>query len=515
MKTARKLFAMLMALSMILALAVTANAAGNYDATKNDASITVSNAKANQTYTIYKLFDASVDPDRTDGATGINYTLMAGKTLENNTWFRVDERGNVLSTGVAISDVAEDGSGATAAGAANRDAFRAWAESYGVEGETITAREDAPITFANLTYGYYYITTSSGSLVTVDSVKPDETVIDKNPAPGLDKNITNVKSHEADAVADAIYDEGKSATAQMGDTITYTVEIKARPGAENLTFKDVLSDGLTLLPATIKVDNDALADSTIVKAGYTAEVKTGTDPDIVIAFTKAYLDGIGQETTITITYDAIVNDSAVIGVEGNPNSATLDYGHDPQNLTTTEPVEAKVYTGKITVDKFDGATEEKLDGVQFVLYKMSGNDKLYYKVSTDAVNNAKVVTWVAGEANATTLTTANGGVIVVEGLTEGTYFWHETKALDGYNLILSENDPTFVIEDNGEIAAEGDTAAVAAHANLVKTSPIENNKGAELPSTGGIGTTIFTVVGATLMIGAAVLFVTKKRSIID
>lgn len=224
---------------------------------------------------------------------------------------------------------------------------------------------------------------------------------------------------------------------------------------------------------------------------------------------------------ITITYTATVNSNAVTQVDNN--TATLTYNNNPKDdksTGTTPPVEVKTYSAKVKILKVDkNNTSTKLEGAQFVLRcktpgttgtvtAQAGN---YYKF-TPAEGETKAKTeWIAvdpdtvtdliaaGEAkNITVVTTDANGEASFDGLEDGTYELIEIVAPDGYNLLTSPTEVT--IAGNSEDAG-----------TLTVSSEIGNSSGTVLPSTGGIGTTIFYVVGAILVIGAGVVIVTRRR----
>ncbi len=471
MKHLTRTFALLLSVVMIFAMATTAFAA-------ESGSITVDNPQAGQTYTAYKIFDVTYNEDKsaysyTISGTSEWFDVIATKT-ENGANSKID---GLKFTKAVASDtyVVTTEAGFSAAEFANA-LKAAVAEKQGTELSTVGDKAVA----SNLSLGYYFVASSSGALCNLTTTNPNATIHDKNDVP-------------FDKVDDKV-------SADVGETVNYTItgKVPDTTGFTTYTYEiaDKMSDGLTFnKDIVVKIGNDTLS------AGneYTVEY----DVDGNANSFKVNIDVMKQTAnvgkSITLTYSAVVNENAVAKIE--KNSATLTYSNDPtkNTTTTTQPDEETVYTSKIVLDKYKAGSEEtKLAGATFVLYKEvdkdgSGISKLYYKYN-DA--NQKVE-WVANAEEATTKTTDENGFASFDGLANGTYYLEETVAPAGYNLL----DAPVKIDVNG-----GTTEA-----QLTTTAKVENNTGIELPSTGGVGTTIFYVLGGTLLLVAIVLLVTKRR----
>ena len=224
-------------------------------------------------------------------------------------------------------------------------------------------------------------------------------------------------------------------------------------------------------------------------------------------FNQTYLDSITDNTDIVINYTAKLTSDAVAGT-GYVNETWLDYGdnqHTEHDTTTT-------YTWKLPIYKYhkDGETEtpKALAGAEFILYKGSAESKVYAQVA-----KGKLTGWTETKTEATKLVSDADGKIAVEGLDADTYYLEETKAPGGYNKLA---DPVKV-EISHSVTDEGAhmTHTLKQDATDVEQVEIENKSGLELPSTGGIGTTIFYVLGSILVIGAVVLLIAKKRMSAD
>ena len=451
MKNMKKMFALLLAMVMVLGMStLTAFAAGT-------GSITITppsgvDADGTNTYKIYKVFDA-------DGnGTNISYKLVSGKT-KAPAGFTVDAAGNVT-----LSRTTGDLTQLTAAEIA------AIAEYVKDDTEVATATSEgsANAVAANLPNGYYYITTTTGSVVTITTTNPSATVNDKNTVPVVDKKITGASSLDED---------GKKALAQVGTDVTYTVDITVGKGAVGYVFHDIMSAGLSY-------NNDVvvkLGDTVVGTDKYSTATAAGDT--LTISFDDDYIKTLAAGTKLNIIYSAKVTSDALTMDPAN-NTATIDYGNGYSSTSTS----VEVYNAKFTVTKKDG-NNKALAGAGFVLKNAAGK---YYNLT----NN--VVTWVDNIANATEYTSdANGAVTAFTGLANGTYTLVEKTVPAGYNKAA---DSTFTIE-----------ARNYTQQNLEQASTVINNAGTQLPSTGGMGTTLFYVVGGILVLAAGIMLVARKR----
>ena len=451
MKNMKKIVSLLLAAVMVMAMSISAFAAGT-------GSITITppddvDTSAEITYTIYKVFDA----DASEDGTKISYKLVSGKTTAP-AGFSVDKAGNVTYDG---------GEEVTELTQADIDAIAAYVTDDDIVGTAkSTGGNDAVI--ENLPNGYYYITTTTGSVVTINSTKPDAEVDDKNVVPGVNKEITGASSYDAD---------GKKALAQVGTEVEYTATITVGKGQLGYVFKDTLGTGLEYVDGSLTVtDMTAGTDYTLAVSGQ----------NITVTFEDDSIKGLAQDSEIVVVYKAKVTSAAL---QDNPakNTATISYGNDSQY--TSKPSETETYNAKITVIKNDDQNEP-LAGAGFVLKNADGK---YYKFADGAVS------WVDAEADATEYTSGDDGKLDGEftGLADGTYTLVEKTTPSGYNTA----------EDKEITIAKGDYSA----GNLKQEATVINKAGSVLPATGGIGTTLFYVVGSVLVIGAAVVLISKRR----
>ena len=422
MKNMKKIVALLLATVMVMAMGISVFAAGT-------GSITITppekvDTDATITYKVYKVFDA-------DGnGTAISYKLISGKTAAP-AGFTVDEAGNVSYSGTGTDgQLTQTDIDAIAAYVAN-DAPVA----------TVTSTGGANAVATNLPNGYYYITTTTGTVVTIDSTNPNAEVADKNIVPGVDKTITGASSLDED---------GKKALAQVGTVVDYKAEITVGKGQKGYVFKDTMGAGLAYVADSLSVEGMT------VDTDYTLAV---SGQNITVTFKDDAIKDLAENSKITVTYKATVTSDA-LSVNAAKNTATISYGNNSE--FTSEPSVTEVYNAKFTVTKKDGNNQPLADA-GFVI---KNADNKYYKLDNG------VVTWVD------TIDAAD-----------------EHKS--GYNKAA---DSTFTV-------AEHDYTAT----NLEQTTEVINNSGSELPSTGGIGTTMFYIVGSVLVIGAAVVLISKRR----
>jgi len=504
MKKMRKLFALLMALSMIMALAVSANAA--------EITVKRDGITEDQTYNAYKIFDATTsdtnEDNKIDDSDAVSYTITT-----SSPWFQV-------VTGVDPSTLAGENvvpkvinaNGLKFTPSSTTKGLYSVEEGDGFDAASFakllnrnktdkpiagTADKSSDYNIPNLATGYYFVDSTTGTLCSLATRDSVQDIVDKNKEPGIDKSVTAAQDGNAgNTSVDNNSDGTATNTVSVGDEFDYTVTIKVEPGAENYVFVDKMSAGLELqgtAPKSVSIDaanytveryNKAAADVTI------AADKT-VNGNIVIKFNQAYLDTITAETEVTIVYTVKVTSDAQTSVE---NTASLVYGHN-YDVDKDDKVVSKL--GTITFKKVaNEAGGAGLPDAEFTIVDSEGNAVTVSEVT----ENTKGV-YKMDPAGTATITSAADGTVTISGLRADTYTITETKAPEGYNQKL---DP-----DTVKLNLKEDESGLEQAAAL----EIINQAGTILPSTGGIGTTIFTVVGATLMIGAAVLFITKKRSI--
>ena len=490
MKYMKKLMALLAALTLALAMAVPAFAESG-TASSSKGTITIDNAVTGTTYKAYRIFDLeSYDTEKNAYSYKLNpawsgftaySTTIDGNTVSAADFFSVNSAGYI-----EWQDAKKD------AGANFAKLAKAFAVEKNIACDKTETATGTTVKFTDLTLGYYLVDTSLGSLCSLDTTAPSVTIKEKNSDTTIEKKIVAAGGGMVD-----------SNSAGIGDTVNFSITITVKDGdPKGYVLHDKLS-GLKFDSASLKVARGGTALT--LNTHYTLD----TTPEDGDSFDVKFIDGILKTNdVVVVTYSAKVAADAAIAGAGNTNKAKLEYNgkHSTEEKTTT-------YVWKLNVHKYtlDSTNNEvALSGAKFVLYRMDGADKKYATLTSN-----KITGWTTEKSSATLLVTPDSGDILIEGLNEGTYYLEETEAPAGYNKLT---EPIEV-----EITATASSTSVSEavkYKNLSGTSyapatdatvKVLNKAGTQLPSTGGIGTTLFYVIGGGLMAVAAVLLVAKKR----
>lgn len=466
MKTMRKLFTVLLALAMTLALAVSAFAA-------DTGSITITNPQGDHTYTAYKIFDVTYSGDN------YSYTISGTEAAFNTVKTYADVAANGLNlTAVANTNKYNVSIGAGFSAASFAQHLKTNAGSLGTG--TAFTKVDNTMKASGLALGYYFVSGTSGAVCELATAK-DIQIRDKNEVPQIEKSV-----------------DDNDGTVEIGQVLTYTItgKVPSTKGYTEFTYQvtDTMTEGLTF-NNDVKVaigGTDVTADATITnnENGFVASVN----------MTK-YQDKI--DAPVLITYTATVNEKAIQS-EKETNTATLKYSNNPADKTSFKEssVEVEVFSFNIVINKYATGNENtKLEGAKFVLKKAANGPYYKYDAAT------RVVSWVDAKADATEVTTGADGAARFDGLEAGTYYLEETAAPTGYNQLTK--DITIVLDENGSATINGAASAPGTDHSL--TTGVANSTGTVLPETGGTGTVIFVALGALAVICAGVFLVTNKR----
>lgn len=466
MKTMRKLFRVLLALAMTLALAVPAFAA------ETTGSITITNPQGEHTYTAYKIFDVTYS--------GVNhsYTISDTDAAYSTVKAYADVPANGLNlTAVANTNKYNVSSSAGFSAASFAQYLKTKADSLGTG--TAFIEDGNTMKASGLALGYYFIFGTSDTVCELATAK-DIQIRDKNEVPEIKKDV-----------------DDNDRTVEIGQKLTYTItgKVPSTKGYDEFTYQvtDTMTEGLTFnkdVTVTIGgVDVTSAATITNNGNGFVSSVNM-----------MHYQDQI--DAPVVITYTATVNEKAIQS-DKETNTATLKYSNDPANKDSFKEssVEVNVFSFNIVINKYAKGNENtKLEGAKFVL---KNAENKYYKY--DAAT--KAVTWVDDKSAATEVSTDANGAAHFDGLQAGTYSLEETVAPAGYNQLTK--DITIVLDKNGSATIDGAPSAPGADHSL--TTGVANSTGTLLPETGGAGIVTFVALGALAVICSGVFLVTNKR----
>ena len=494
MKTIKRSIALVLAMILTLAMSVTVFAAPNAD--QNTFSLTLNKAVKGHTYEAYQILSGDLSADK---ATLSNIKWGEGIKAEGQTALGGDAAGYAKK----LADMGN-----------NSKELKAQAQIIGANlasasGSVTVTDPDAKNVISNLKPGYYLIKDQDNSLQGQESytefilhITDDVVANVKADVPSVEKKVKDTNDTTGDTTGwqdSADYDIGDDVPFQLTATLANNIESYK---TYSLKFNDTLSKGLDYNnDAVIKLgDKDVTSYFT---PSYDATAKTLTFTcDNILAF------GAKNSDKIVVEYTAKLNENAVIGAAGNPNTVYLDFSNNPNNggegdRGKTPEDKVIVFTYKLTVNKVD-KENKPLTGAEFSLFKkVNGKEEL--------VEVKKILS-----------TNAEGTVFGFTGLDDGTYVLRETKTPDGYNSI---EDQTFTIsakhDENSDdpklTALTGDVASgsiINLGVMLEKgelSTDVVNNKGSVLPSTGGAGRVAIYVIGAILVLGGGIVLVTKKR----
>lgn len=499
-KAMKKLMAALLAVAMVCAMAIPAFA--DSSSSTSTAAVTMYTITAPATthiYEIYQIFTGDYDPSQPS-------------MLANIKW---GKNGTGTAGDAVAQTVLEDLSKVSSSA------------SYKAKLDVIEKYVTLTIPVATITNGssvevvggYYLIKDQDGSLSGSEpyttylvSVVGNVTIKPKsNDVPEFEKKLKDTNDSTGD-----VSGWQDSADYDIGDYIPFRLQGTVPEDYDSYktyyyAFHDKEEAGLTFDPSSVEVhlgdENGAIISATDYRV-LTKKDSTTSDTDCtfeIVFDDLKNVTGVTANSTITVTYKSKLNDNAVLGAHGNVNQAKLEYSNNPRGSGTgTTPWDnVIVFTYKVVVNKID-QDNNSLEGAEFTLTKkINGADDFVQSMTIDADNKA---------------------LFTLSGLDDGEYTLTETKTPAHYNTISpitftvnAEHEIEWIsTRDNvltslsgnkviGEITFDVDKTAGSLSTNVV------NNIGTTLPGTGGIGTTIFYVVGGGLMVAAAILLITKKR----
>lgn len=476
MKKMKKLFAVLLTLAMVLGMSMTSFAA------KAGATLEVKGLAtyAAQNVKIYEIYRLDANDNSWKAAAWTNDTGVTPETLNN---------ADVIKK---LKDAAKN----------------ATVTDEKASTEISTGKFNSSVKFKNLQAGAYLVIVTDPTNKTEYSTMVAKTY-------KYDEKNNLIAPLDASVVAKAEgYHTGKEAdktNVEVGDLVTYKVKTtvpyqEVRPNGDKLVKEFKVSD--TLTGATFYLTGESVKGTAAVNKitvnGATVEGFAKLDESLhgqnsfdlnLMGLVRDDNTYAGQE--VVITYTALVNKANL--VENNATST-----QDPDGTTT------KTYSGNATITKYEVKTTNVLKGAEFVVYRMNGETKEYAVIDNEGWITGR---WIAettkGEVPAglgSTLTTADDGTVTVKGLKAGDYYFKEVVAPDGYSI--NNNDIAFTMAETKDKTTGVVTGVAPTQPELIK---MYDSKLSALPSTGGIGTTIFTIAGCLIMIAAAGLFFASRK----
>lgn len=516
-KAMKKLMAALLAVAMVCAMAIPAWADGG-------TTYTITAPNNGHIYEIYQIF------------TGTPSTDTTGKTtLSDIKWGK--NAASPYNEGDAVPEAVLTAL-ASASGETNiLNKVKTYVDLFDIPAFTASYGDSASVPA-----GYYLIkdednaAVDSHTLYLVEVIDQDITIRPKTDVPTVEKKVLENTKYQQDDDFGTGYND--TADYHIGDMVPFKLIGRIPDMDRYQTYKYIFHDTLCKAfdapdESVIKVylsNSKATLDTDITSS---SKISVSTDSDGETTITVSFdnlksVTGVAKDKYIVVSYSARLNEKASIGhgTPGNTNEVYLEYSNNPNGTGTgwTPVDKVIVFTYKLDVTKVDGQdASKKLENAKFKL--LNSDQTAYAKVDS----NSKFIEWT-DEANATELVSDENGLFKVIGLDDGIYFLKETLAPSGYNtlaepikLVISADTSngqngfgavtelkTIHVTVGSDPAASGATTAGDPATGTVNIT-VKNNQGTTLPGTGGIGTTIFYVIGGGLMVAAGILLITKKR----
>lgn len=497
MRQLRRLLSVLVMAVTIVGMSMTAFAQESVSGAGGNGSITIENASKGIVYSIYKVFDAKVNAERTSVA-------YSTKNFVDNPYFEKDSVGNISAKKEAYKT---DSNEQLSEGAIE------WIKENGTKICSKTS-DGSILKITGLPYGYYYVTSTlkDGGMIMVTSVAKDAQIVDKNSkepqwTPGNDGN-SGGKS--------IVLDDGKQVkenNVSIGEMVHFRLQINTSNYVADKQIKEFIIED------TLPTGFDAAKITSVMIEEEPLEQFENTTFPVTIPWAadegeNGWKNLYDTGARITIDYTAVLNDKAVIDGEGNKNSARFSW-----NYTTEEPGKSSIEDSTTTdtyavviqkVNEKGGA----LTGVEFEV-----------PFPVQAEEESGVYTVKGGQTGTGKVKAGSDGAVVIKGLKMGDYRVTETKAPEGYNkltesfLVSAEKiratrtDASTYLDENGNVTeSETETKVTYTNANFAaKVKVVVNKSGKLLPGTGGTGEMIFTVSGVLIAIVAGVVLLNTKR----
>lgn len=496
MKHTRKLLSLLLALVMVFALATTAMANEGDAPSTTPTTYTITAPDNGHTYEVYQIFTG-------DLSKGVLSNVKWGK---NGTGTQSEAVSDAILTELA---------GTTGSDTAKLAVITKYVNLNSDKFGTVT--KAAPL--ADVPAGYYLIKDVDGALkgeedsytLYIVQIVGDVTISPKSDVPEFEKKLKD--TNDTTGVTTGWQD---SADWDIGDKVPFQLKGTVASNYDAyktyyFAFHDIEEAGLTFDSASVKV----YVDGTEINSGFTVETEGLTDGrtfEVRFANLKE-IESVRAGSVITVEYESTLNENANLGNQGNVNQAKLEFSNNPNQEQGGTPETGEtpwdnviVFTYQVVVNKYANSVgnDNKLEGAEFTLEKVlkDGTKETIAVVKSD-----------------------DGTSFTFKGLDDGNYILTETTTPDGYNTIApitftvtaehtitwDGTNRTAVLTSLSGEAVSGEITLTASENKDSLSTDVINKSGSTLPSTGGIGTTIFYVLGSVLVLAAVVLLVTKKR----
>lgn len=501
MKLIKKIAAIMFAFMMVFTLSSNVNAETVSGDSTQTGIITITNAKKDHTYKLYKILNLdSYSYDSTNANKDGNYSY----TLTGDAWDTfVNENKNAEGENDKFFNVTDNKYVTFNKTKEASDLAKA-AMKYVIDENvttttelTKTATEDGKLEFTGLTLGYYLVDSTAGALCNLTTTNPTISIQEKSEVPKVEKQVWCNDQNK--------YSNGNYAS--IGDTVKFKTTITKKSGAQNYILHDTLSNGLTLDNTTFSVHKSDGTPVPTNKYSITYNDKLGDDAEncsFHISFENSYIEALADNNKIEVEYSALLNEKAVIfdptTAGTNNNTTLLQYGDNMKTTVST----TNTLTYYFKVFKCTGS-DKPLADAEFALTQngnkikfveestKDGKYKVYRKATQEEIDNNKATD---------TLVTDSSGKLKICGIF-GTLKLEETKAPKGYNKLVSPY--TIQVSDGGFVKVNSGTLSY----NDVK---VVNESGSLLPSTGGMGTTMIYLIGGALVLGSGIVLANKKRA---
>ena len=497
MKLIKKIAAIMFAFMMVFSLSTNAKADENSGDSTATGTITIENSNAGQTYNLYRILDLesynNVDKAYSYklstkwtgflGYVGVDAYLKKNTDNDYVTWVNAKKDDETMRKFVklALKYAGEEKIPVDAS----------------ISNNSTTTQN---ITTDPLQLGYYLVSSSAGSLISIDTNNPNKNIKEKNGVPEVTKRISTDYGTTYSA---------KKNSVNAGDDVFYQTTITFKPGAKNYILHDIMDSKLKfedILDAHTNISN-GLDRNKYYELNKTPSDGCTFEVTFKDAFYTDFRDQIDNNElkTVTFTYHAIFEEKNGSYInQPMKNTTHLTYGDNP---TVSNTEETETYTFGVPVLKYtkdENDVKKTLANAQFNLYKDSvDNEANKLKFTYDSTK--EYYRFTKSESGDSTMTSNGTKAFTITGLEAGTYYLKEIKAPNGYNTLTSPIKIEIKQKDDGKQQILMDTKEVT-------TVEVLNNKGSLLPSTGGMGTTLIYLIGGALVLGSGFVLANKKRA---